>query len=115
VTLDSEAGAALASPVALGIIAGLVLGKQIGVMLFAWLAVKLRLADLPTGATWVQLYGVSCLCGIGFTMSLFIGNLAFTSAETLDIAKMGILAGSVISGVLGWILLSRARPAPIRP
>ena len=111
VALGGGAGEALSSSVSLGIIAGLVLGKQIGVMLFAWLAVKLRLADLPTGATWAQLYGVACLCGIGFTMSLFIGNLAFASPATLDLAKMGILAASVISGIMGWIVLSRVQRA----
>jgi NhaA family Na+:H+ antiporter len=99
---------ALTSSVALGVILGLVLGKQIGIMLFSWIAVRLGIADLPADTTWGQLYGVACLCGIGFTMSLFIGNLAFASPDMLDTAKTGVLAGSLISGALGWIILSRA-------
>lgn len=95
----------LAGPVSLGIVAGLVIGKQVGVALFAWLAVRIGMASLPTGATWKQLYGVACLCGIGFTMSLFIANLAFPDAATLDVAKTGILVASLISGVWGFVLL----------
>ena len=109
VALDAGIGQALGSPIALGIILGLVLGKQVGVMLFAWLAVRLRLADLPADTTWRELYGVAWLCGIGFTMSLFIGNLAFATPELLDTAKTGILAASLISGVGGWLVLARMK------
>ena len=108
VALDAGIGGTLSSPVALGIIAGLVLGKQVGVMLFAWLAVRLKLGDLPSDTTWSQLYGVALLCGIGFTMSLFIANLAFASMDALDTAKAGILAASLVSGVAGWLVLRRS-------
>ncbi len=100
------AGVDFGSSVTLGIIFGLFFGKQIGVTLFAWIAVKMGFAELPQGVTWRQVYGVSLLTGIGFTMSLFIANLAFTDAAVLDSAKVGILAASVIAGVVGWIMLS---------
>lgn len=116
VALGGEIGAAFGNTVTLGIILGLVLGKQIGVTLFAWLAVKLNLAALPENITWRQIYGVSALCGIGFTMSLFIANLAFDSAAVLDSAKIGILAASLVSGLIGWFLLTRGpKPAPSAP
>ena len=96
---------ALGHPVTLGIILGLFLGKQVGVLGFSWLAVKLRLADLPEGVGWRQIHGVSVLAGIGFTMSLFIAGLAFNQPEIEDISKVGIIAASVLSGVVGWVLL----------
>ena len=95
----------LTSPVSLGIMAGLVLGKQIGIFSFSYLAVKLRLADLPDGVSWRQLHAVSVLGGIGFTMSLFIGGLAFTDPSVGPTVKVGILAASVLSAVLGIALL----------
>ncbi len=98
---------ALGSTITLGIIAGLVLGKQVGVTLFAWGAVRLGWAEMPASVTWRQLYGVSWLTGIGFTMSLFIGGLAFADPVLLDSAKIGILIASVISGIGGWMLLAR--------
>ncbi|ARA93616.1 Na+/H+ antiporter NhaA [Rhodothermaceae bacterium RA] len=107
VALGGDIGAAFGNSVTLGIILGLVIGKQIGVTLFSWLAVRLGLAQLPGGISWRQIYGVSALCGIGFTMSLFIANLAFDSAAVLDSAKIGILSASLISGLLGWFLLTR--------
>lgn len=100
-------GAGFGSSVTLGVILGLFVGKQIGVTGFAWLAVKLGWAELPGGVSWRQVHGVSLLCGIGFTMSLFIANLAFGDPALLDGAKVGILSASVLSGVVGWILLSR--------
>ncbi len=105
--------AALAgSPVTLGIVLGLVVGKPIGITLLAWLAVKAGVATLPPGATWRQVVGISALCGIGFTMSIFIATLAFPGeAALLDSAKLGILAGSLVSGVTGWALLSRGAAA----
>ncbi len=106
--VGTDIGAALTSTVTIGVILGLVLGKQIGVMLFSWLSVKLQLAEMPEGSTWRQFYGMSMLAGIGFTMSLFVSNLAFTDAAMLDSAKMGILLASLIAGVGGWIVLSRA-------
>lgn len=96
----------LFAPVTLGIAAGLFAGKQIGVFLTAWMAVKLRLADCPANASLTQVYGVALLCGIGFTMSLFIGLLAFpASPELQDQLKVGVLIGSVLSGAVGALVL----------
>jgi len=103
VALGGDVLALLLDPVAVGIGLGLVVGKQIGVLGFAWAAVKTRLASLPAGVTWAQIHGLSLLCGIGFTMSIFIANLAFTGEpERLASAKLGILVASLVSGVLGW-------------
>lgn len=103
----------LADPISIGIGLGLVIGKQLGVFGFAWAAVKTGLARLPEGVTWAQVHGVSLLTGIGFTMSIFIANLAFIeSPERLDSAKLGILVASLISGGLGWWRLRKASPAP---
>ena len=99
---------ALASPVALGVVAGLVVGKQIGVTLFAWLAVKSGVSELPEGIGWRHVYGAGWLAGIGFTMSLFITDLAFSEGPLVDAAKVGILAASLVSGAVGWAILRRA-------
>ena len=96
---------ALAIPVTLGIILGLVVGKPLGITLFAWLAVRMRVAALPERTTWRALHGVSWLGGIGFTMSLFIAGLAFSDQSLLDSAKVGILGASLIAGVAGWLML----------
>lgn len=96
---------ALRHPMAMGIIAGLFIGKQIGVAAFAWLAIRLGLAEMPTGVSRFQLYGVAVLTGVGFTMSLFIAGLSTTDPEVLDRAKTGILMASLLSGVLGYGLL----------
>lgn len=93
---------------------GLVFGKPIGVMAASFLAVKLRLADLPRGVTWKHLHGAAWLAGIGFTMSLFIANLAFAgSVEFLDEAKLGILSASGIASAIGLtvLLISYRKPA----
>ena len=103
--------ASLAQPVPLGVALGLFLGKQLGVFGFAWLAIKSGMASLPRHSTFTQLYGVSLLCGIGFTMSLFIGALAFSDAATVDATKIGVLAGSLASAVIGFLLL-RGSSAP---
>jgi NhaA family Na+:H+ antiporter len=105
VYLGGDLIAALTNPITLGVIIGLVLGKQIGVTLFSWLAVRTGLAAMPDGVTWLQIYGVSWLTGIGFTMSLFIANLAFIDASFLDMAKVGILAASLIAGTIGLVLV----------
>ena len=98
---------ALLEPVSLGIIAGLFIGKQLGVFSFAWLAIKLKLASLPEKVSWTQLYGAAILCGIGFTMSLFIASLAFEHVEQEYIrqVRLGILTASLLSAVLGYMLL----------
>ena len=98
---------ALSHPVPLGIAAGLFFGNQIGVFGFSWVAIKLGLSKLPEGVNWLQLYGVSLLCGIGFTMSLFVGSLAFEqvgASHTID-ERVGIVLGSLLSGILGYVLL----------
>jgi NhaA family Na+:H+ antiporter len=103
--------AAMLEPVPLGIALGLFIGKQIGVFGFAWAAIRAGLADPPGNATWLQLYGVALLCGIGFTMSLFIGLLAFPGSPALqDQTKIGVLAGSFVAGVCGWLILRLAPP-----
>ena len=101
----------LGQAVPLGIMLGLFLGKQIGVFGFGWLAIRAGLAELPAKASWAQFYGIALLCGIGFTMSLFIGLLAFPASATLqDQTKIGVLAGSLLSGLCGWLLLRLAKP-----
>lgn len=110
VAIEGSLTATLGTPVSLGIMLGLFAGKQAGVLGAAWLAVKAGVAALPDGVGWRQLWGVSLLCGIGFTMSLFIAGLAFADPALLDSAKVGILAGSLISGVAGALaLLGRRR------
>lgn len=104
----------MAAPVPLGIALGLFFGKQIGVMAAAFAAVKFGLASLPKGVNWAHLYGLACLAGIGFTMSLFIGSLAFTDAETMSEVKLGVLIGSLVSGLLGYALLRMVGGAPKR-
>ena len=105
VVLTGDLLETLTHPVTLGVIAGLVLGKQLGVTLFAWVAVRSGLAVMPSGVTWRHIYGVSWLAGIGFTMSLFISGLAFGESPLLHSAKLGILCGSVVAGVGGWLIL----------
>jgi NhaA family Na+:H+ antiporter len=106
VSLAGLGAAALAKPVTLGCALGLFVGKQIGVFGGVFAAVKLGLARRPSGTSWAQLYGMALLCGIGFTMSLFIGLLAFGDAGALkDQTKIGVLAGSLVSAVAGWAVL----------
>lgn len=104
--------AILGEPVTLGVALGLVLGKQLGVFFAAALAIRLGLACLPVAASWMQLYGVSLLCGIGFTMSLFIGLLAFPTPLLQDEVKIGVLVGSLISACAGALVLLMARRRP---
>ena len=104
--------AALAAPLPLGIILGLFLGKQVGVFGAVWIAVRMRWADRLEGASMAQVYGVALICGIGFTMSLFIGLLAFpSSAQAQDAVKIGVLAGSLLSAVAGALVLRLSSPA----
>jgi NhaA family Na+:H+ antiporter len=105
VTPGGEIGAALTDPVTLGVASGLFFGKPIGVFLFTWAAVTTGLADLPERVSWRHVFGVAAMAGIGFTMSLFIAGLAFPDAGKLDAAKLGILAASTASGILGWTFL----------
>jgi NhaA family Na+:H+ antiporter len=99
----------LVDPIVMGIALGLFLGKQVGVFACTWIASRMRLVACPAGATWTQVYGVAVLCGIGFTMSLFIALLAFPGAPELeDQTKIGVLLGSLASAVVGWIVLRLA-------
>jgi NhaA family Na+:H+ antiporter len=91
--------------VSLGIAFGLFFGKQFGVMLFTWLSIKLNFAEMPKNVTWMQIYGTSLLTGIGFTMSLFIGTLAFSKPEYAALIRLGVLTGSFVSGVAGYSVL----------
>lgn len=112
ISLDGISTDILFAALPLGIAAGLVLGKQSGIFGLIWIAVKLGFAKKPRGTTWLQIYGMAALCGIGFTMSLFIGMLAFAeSAELVEEAKIGILAGSIVSGVIGYLVLRFAPSA----
>jgi Na+:H+ antiporter, NhaA family len=95
----------LLEPVPLGIVLGLFIGKQIGVLGFTWLTVKLGLAKLPENANWATIYGVAALCGIGFTMSLFIGMLAFTNPDYMNQVRLAVLLGSLLSAVVGYFVL----------
>ena len=96
----------LLQPVPLGILLGLFIGKQVGVMIFSFVAVKAGIAQMPDNSSWLSLYGVSVLTGIGFTMSLFVGNLAFVdNVQYIDGVKIGVLAGSLLSTLVGYFIL----------
>ena len=96
----------LLQPVPLGIVLGLFVGKQVGVMIFSFIAVKTGAAQMPNKSSWLSLYGVSVLTGIGFTMSLFVGNLAFVdNIQYIDGVKIGVLAGSLLSTLVGYFIL----------
>lgn len=101
----------LFDPVTLGIILGLTIGKQIGIFCMIYLCIKSGLCPMIKGVTWLHLYGVALLCGIGFTMSLFIGGLAFDDLQHQASIRLGVLVGSIISGVLGFMVLYFAPPA----
>ena len=107
VSLEDVSLSSMMMPVPLGILMGLFVGKQIGVMLFSFFAVKLGAAQMPDNSNWLSLYGVAILTGIGFTMSLFVGNLAFLdNTQHIDGVKIGVLAGSLLSTIFGYFLLS---------
>jgi len=102
----------LLHPVPLGIAAGLFVGKQLGVFLFCWIGVRFGLARLPDDLSWMQVYGIALLCGVGFTMSLFLGSLAFESSgvNLLFDDRLGIIAGSLLSGIGGYLVLRASLP-----
>jgi len=109
VSLEGLSLSSLLSPVPLGILLGLFFGKQIGVLLFSYIAVKFKFADMPNNSNWLSIYGVSILTGIGFTMSLFVGNLAFIeNTQYIDGVKIGVLSGSLLSTVFGYLLLLKS-------
>ena len=106
VSLEGLSFSSLLLPVPLGILLGLFVGKQVGVMIFSFIAVKTGVAQMPDNSSWFSLYGVSVLTGIGFTMSLFVGNLAFAeNIQYIDGVKIGVLAGSLLSTLLGYFIL----------
>ena len=99
--------AVIANPVTIGVFCGLLFGKPLGIFLATWLTVKLRLSDLPAGVSWGHIAGVSVLGGVGFTMAIFVTNLAFVDASTIAMAKAAILAASLVAGVAGFLVLRR--------
>lgn len=96
----------LLTPIALGIMAGLVIGKTLGITLFSWVAVKLKITNLPEGINWKEIIGASMLAGIGFTMSIFVAELAFKDKEVVQMAKIGIFGASLIAAIIGLTILS---------
>lgn len=107
----SQAGGSsgLANPIAVGIILGLFIGKPLGIILFSWIATRLRLTQLPEGVGWKQMLGAACLAGIGFTMSLFITNLALTDPGAINQAKIAVMIGSLSSAGLGFAIFLSCR------
>lgn len=108
VTIGEDFITSLTNPISIGIITGLFFGKQIGIFIFSWIAIKLKIAIKPKDVGWAKIYAAGILAGIGFTMSLFIANLAFSEASLLDTSKVGILSASLISGVIGFFVLKRS-------
>ena len=106
VSLEGISFSSLLQPVPLGILLGLFIGKQLGVFLFSYVSIKLGFAQMPNNSNWISLYGVGILTGIGFTMSLFVGNLAFNeNAQYIDGVKLGVLSGSLLSTLVGYFLI----------
>ncbi|MCL6493244.1 MAG: Na+/H+ antiporter NhaA [Ignavibacterium sp.] len=105
VSIGNNFADALFDPISLGIILGLFIGKQVGIFGFSFLAIKLGIASKPEGVNYTKMYGAGILAGIGFTMSLFIANLAFSAEELLNIAKVGVLTASLIAGIVGFIVV----------
>jgi NhaA family Na+:H+ antiporter len=105
------------STITLGVLLGLTIGKFSGVVLFSWLMIKFRFSSMPEGMSWGQLMGLSCLAGVGFTMSLFVTTLAFEDSGVVDDSKIGILAASLIAGVAGYVVLRKTSvtPTPLEP
>ena len=118
VLISADIGALVRDPIVLGVVLGLIVGKQVGITGAAWLIVRSGLASLPAGVGWAEIYGAAWVCGIGFTMSLFIADLAYNSSPALELAKVGILGASIIAGVGGYLLLrwkANAAPEGSRP
>ena len=106
VSFDGLSFASLLNPVPLGILCGLFFGKQFGVFIFSYLSIKFKFAEMPNNSNWIKLYGVGVLTGIGFTMSLFVGNLAFVeSPEHMSGVKIGVLLGSLASTLFGYMII----------
>lgn len=105
--MDESILNAVTNPAGIGIVLGLVLGKPLGILFFSWLAYKMGMASLPENVKWTHILGVGLLGGIGFTMALFISNLAFRQTELIDNAKISILFASVIAGFAGYFVLKK--------
>lgn len=105
VALNEQVGEALTSSLGLGIILGLIVGKSLGITVFSWIGYQLGLASLPRGLKWIHIFGLACLAGIGFTMALFITNLAFDTGEFIKISKISILTASAVASLLGIMVL----------
>jgi NhaA family Na+:H+ antiporter len=105
VLLSAAPGESVIGPVSINIALALILGKVLGILIFAWLGIRLKITALPPGTRWIHMIGLGLLGGIGFTMSMFISNLAYKDAGLLNHAKIGILIGSLIAGILGYFLL----------
>ena len=106
VVLEGISLNSLLAPVPLGILCGLFFGKQIGVFLFSFISIKLKIAEMPSNSNWIKFYGVGVLTGIGFTMSFFVGNLAFVDyPNDMDGVKIGVLTGSFLSAIVGYFVL----------
>lgn len=114
VSLQGVTLAGLTSLLPLGIIAGLFVGKPLGISLFCWLALKFKWASLPPGTRFPQIMAVGVLCGIGFTMSIFIATLAFSNVDPglINWAKLGILVGSILSAIIGYMILRKRVTEP---
>jgi NhaA family Na+:H+ antiporter len=112
VTVRGDLLAMMAEPVTVGVLLGLVIGKQVGISLAAYAVVRLGLASLPGGVTWRHIYGAAWLGGIGFTMSLFIASLAYGEGPLLALAKVGILSASFVAGLGGFLVLRRVDRVP---
>ncbi len=110
VSFNGDTLANFPGPITFGVVLGLVLGKQAGILFFSWLAIVFRLADIPKGVKWLHLWGVSLLGGIGFTMSIFISELAFPSQELIDEAKISIFIASFLAGIAGYLVLKKVLP-----
>ncbi len=109
----AQAGSGLSDPLALGITAGLLVGKPVGIVLGSWLVVRVGLASLPRSTSWGHILGVGLLGGVGFTMSLFIAGLAFGEGARLDTARLAILSASTLAGVAGFLVLRRLPPTTL--
>jgi NhaA family Na+:H+ antiporter len=114
VRFEMNLGSLMLHSVPLGVFFGLVIGKQVGITLFSWVAVKSRIASLPSSITWRHIYGVAWLGGIGFTMSLFIAGLAFGDGPLMGESKIGIYGASLVAGVGGLLILRRRAGLPTK-
>jgi len=110
VAIDGRILETIRNPISIGVILGLVVGKPLGITLFSWLVTRTGKARLPEGVTWPQLLAMSAVAGVGFTMSLFISELAFSDHHLVSEAKVGILVASLLAGVCGFVALHRTLP-----